>query len=123
MSWTKNTDLQNLQVNASVGALTTLEIWTALGGTLLLTFPLTWGAAVAGVANLTGTPIQAVAAAGGTAGYAVLKNPSAPNEEANTTDLGTLGSGSDVELSSLTIVSGRTYNLATLSYTAATASV
>lgn len=111
-----STALRNA-VGDAFGAMTTCDIYsgsipatgaTAPTGTLLVSFPATlaWGGTTSGVNTLTVPLTSSAAAATGTAGYARIWDGGSVSMYCT---VGT--SGTEVVLSSLSIVSGNTVNI------------
>lgn len=85
----------------------------AATGTLLLTFTLAdpaFGDAASGIATAASLPRTAVAVATGTAGWARLLD----SDAAKIADLTVGSSGTDIEISNTSIITGRTVNLTAL---------
>lgn len=111
---TKNSDVRNDQVTALAGYFDRLDLIESAGPTTLVTFSLSWGTASSGQISITGTPVSATASNTGTADQAKLYHSTGAHEITGLT-VGT--SGSDVNMNTVNIESGKTVELNSFSLT------
>jgi len=112
---TANSALRNSQADDLVANLDKLEVLDGTG-TTLVTFTLTWNGASSGTTDVSGLPITASAAAGGTASTARLYDSGSSGEELGSLSVGT--SGTEVIIDNTSITAGQDVDLQTLDYTA-----
>lgn len=113
-----NTALRNSIAADAIANLNTLEVLHSDGTTVLVTFTITWGAGAAGVQEVQSTPVEATAAAAGTATTArIRKSDDTPDERITGLTVTASGGGGDVEIDNTSISNGQTVNLTSLSIT------
>jgi len=103
-----STAISNSQVADLVENLDKLAVLDS-GGTTLVTFDVTWTSSTSGQLRVSGTPITATAASGGTAATVRLYDSGGSGEEINGIPVGT--QGPPIEVSSTSISAGQDVDL------------
>jgi hypothetical protein len=111
---TNNTATRDALSDAAAALFNRLDIRTAGGAGVLVTYTITWGSSATGAVAVASTPVAGTASATGTAAEARLYH-NVNTEEI--TGLTVATSGADVTIDNTSITDGQTVNLTGFTYT------